>query len=117
MLQAFGASQAGNYASALAFNTLLAMFPLMLGILAIIGLSVRHPATEARFQLLIVATFPSTAQPRDSFLRARTDLPQRGRGDGPHPRVPVPQRGGQGGHDPPGEGRVGDRRGRVGSPA
>lgn len=63
MLQAFGASQAGNYASALAFNTLLAMFPLMLGILAIIGLSVRDPATEARFQLLIVATFPSTAQP------------------------------------------------------
>ena len=63
VLQAFGASQAGNYASALAFNTLLAMFPLMLGILAIIGLSVRDPAAEARFQLLIIATFPSTAQP------------------------------------------------------
>lgn len=63
VLQAFGASQASNYASALAFNTLLAMFPLMLGILAIIGLSIRDPAAESRFQLLIIATFPSTAQP------------------------------------------------------
>ena len=63
VLQAFGASQAGNYASALAFNTLLAMFPLMLGILAVIGLSIRDPAAEARVQALIIATFPSTAQP------------------------------------------------------
>ena len=68
VLQAFGASQAGNYASALAFNTLLAMFPLMLGILAIIGLSIRDPAAEARFQALIIATFPGTAQPE--LLRA-----------------------------------------------
>lgn len=59
----FGASQAANYASALAFNTLLAMFPLMLGILAIIGLSVRDPDTETRFQTLIIQTFPGTAQP------------------------------------------------------
>jgi YihY family inner membrane protein len=63
VLQAFGASQASNYASALAFNGLLAMFPLMLGILAIIGLSVRDPATDARFQLLIIQAFPGTAQP------------------------------------------------------
>jgi len=63
VLQAFGASQAGNYASALAFNTLLAMFPLMLGILATIGFTIRDPTAEARFQLLIIATFPSTAQP------------------------------------------------------
>ena len=68
VLQAFGASQAGNYASALAFNTLLAMFPLMLGILAIIGLSIRDPAADARFQALIIAAFPSTAQPE--LLRA-----------------------------------------------
>ena len=33
VVQAFGASQAANYASGLAFNGLLAMFPLMLGIL------------------------------------------------------------------------------------
>ena len=41
VLQAFGASQAANYASALAFNALLSMFPLILGILAIIGFSIR----------------------------------------------------------------------------
>ena len=63
VLAAFGASQAGNYASALAFNGLLAMFPLMLGALAILGLSIRDPATELRFQQLIVQTFPGTAQP------------------------------------------------------
>ncbi|HET7466739.1 MAG TPA: YihY/virulence factor BrkB family protein [Candidatus Dormibacteraeota bacterium] len=63
VLQAFGASQASNYASALAFNGLLAMFPLMLGILAIIGLSIRDPATDVKFQTLIVETFPGTAQP------------------------------------------------------
>ena len=59
---AFGASQAANYASGLAFNGLLAMFPLMLGILAIIGLSVRDPASEAKFQELIIARFPVSAQ-------------------------------------------------------
>jgi membrane protein len=63
VLQAFGASQASNYASALAFNMLLAMFPMMLGILAVIGLSIRDPEAEARFQALITATFPGTAQP------------------------------------------------------
>jgi len=63
VLGAFGASQAANYASALAFNVLLAMFPLMLGVLAIVGLSVRDPATEARFQSLIIETFPGSAQP------------------------------------------------------
>ena len=62
VVQAFGASQAANYASALAFNTLLAMFPLILGILAIIGLSVRDPATDLRLQTLIVDTFPASAQ-------------------------------------------------------
>jgi membrane protein len=38
------------------------MFPLMLGILAIIGLSVRDAGTEARFQALIIQTFPYSAQ-------------------------------------------------------
>ena len=63
VVQAFGASQASNYASALAFNGLLAMFPLMLGVLAIIGLSVRDPQVDIKFQTLIVQTFPGTAQP------------------------------------------------------
>jgi membrane protein len=63
VLRAFGQSQASSYASALAFNALLAMFPLILGLLSIIGLSIRDPATELRFQNLIVQSFPGTAQP------------------------------------------------------
>lgn len=69
VLGAFGASQAANYASALAFNGLLAMFPLILGILAIIGLSVRDPNTEARVQLLIIQSFP-TAGAQEELMRA-----------------------------------------------
>jgi membrane protein len=65
VLGAFGASQASNYASALAFNGLLAMFPLMLGIVALIGLSVRDPATEAKFQLFIIQTFPTDSAQKE----------------------------------------------------
>lgn len=60
---AFGASQAGNYAAALAFNAMLSMFPLILGVLSIIGLSIRDPATELRFQALILQSFPGSASP------------------------------------------------------
>jgi YihY family inner membrane protein len=63
VLSAFGESQASSYASALAFNAMMAMFPLILGVLAIIGLSIRDPATELKFQNLIVQSFPGTAQP------------------------------------------------------
>ena len=63
VMAAFGASQASNYAGALAFACLLSMFPLMLGVLAVIGLSIRDPATEARFQTLLIQAFPGTAQP------------------------------------------------------
>ena len=59
----YGESQASNYALALAFAGFLAMFPIMVGALAIIGLAIRDPATEAHFQTLVVQLFPSTAQP------------------------------------------------------
>jgi membrane protein len=62
VLSAFGQSQASSYASALAFNAMMAMFPLILGVLAIIGLSIRDPVTELKFQNLIVQSFPGTAQ-------------------------------------------------------
>lgn len=62
VVAAFGQSQASNYAAALAFSSFLAMFPMMLGALSIIGLSIRDPATEARFQSLLLQLFPS-AQP------------------------------------------------------
>ena len=64
VLSAYGSSQAGNYAAALAFAGFLAMFPMMLGALSIVGVLIRDPATEARFQTLILQVFPSTAQPQ-----------------------------------------------------
>jgi membrane protein len=60
---AYGESQASNYAAALAFSAFLAMFPMMLGALSIIGFAIRDPPTEARFQNLILQLFPGNAQP------------------------------------------------------
>ncbi|HET6309750.1 MAG TPA: YihY/virulence factor BrkB family protein [Candidatus Nitrosotalea sp.] len=62
VVAAFGESQAANYAGALAFAGFLAMFPMMLGMLSIIGLAIRDPATEARFQTLIIQSFPADAE-------------------------------------------------------
>lgn len=59
----YGESQASNYAAALAFAAFLAMFPMMLGVLSIIGFAIRDPATEARFQNLVLQLFPGSAQP------------------------------------------------------
>jgi membrane protein len=64
ILSAYGASQASNYAAALAFAGFLAMFPMMLGALSVIGFLIRDPATEARFLHLLVQMFPNTAQPQ-----------------------------------------------------
>jgi membrane protein len=62
VLSAYGASQAGNYAAALAFAGFLAMFPMMLGALSVVGFLIRDTATEARFAHLLVQMFPNTAQ-------------------------------------------------------
>jgi membrane protein len=62
VVSAYGASNASNYASALAFAGFLAMFPMMLGALAIVGFLIRDPATEERFSSLLVQLFPNTAQ-------------------------------------------------------
>ena len=70
VLSAFGASQASNFASALAFSAFLAMFPIILGTLAIVGVAIRDPSTEARFQMFILQIFPGNAQPElQSALR------------------------------------------------
>jgi membrane protein len=63
VLAAYGESQAGNYALALAFAGFMSMFPMILGALSLIGLAIRDPATEVHFQSLVVQAFPSTAQP------------------------------------------------------
>src|SRR5216683_1314727 len=41
----------------------MAMFPMMLGVLSIIGLAIRDAQTEAHFQLLVLQFFPGSAQP------------------------------------------------------
>ena len=64
VLIAYGSSQASNYAAALAFAGFLAMFPMMLGALAIVGLLIRDPGTETRFQTILIQLFPNTAQPQ-----------------------------------------------------
>lgn len=64
VLIAYGASQASNYASALAFAGFIAMFPMMLGALAIVGLLIRDPGTESRFLTLLLQLFPNSAQPQ-----------------------------------------------------
>jgi membrane protein len=63
VITAYGESQASNYAAALAFAAFLSMFPMILGALSIIGYAIRDPATEARFQNLIIQLFPGNAQP------------------------------------------------------
>jgi len=62
VLAAYGSSQAANYAAALAFSAMLAMFPLILGTLAIVGYLIRDVGIEARFQTLILDLFPAGAQ-------------------------------------------------------
>jgi membrane protein len=63
VVNAFGASQATYYGSALAFAGFLAMFPMILGALSIVGLAIRDPGMEARFQALVLQMFPGSAQP------------------------------------------------------
>jgi membrane protein len=63
VLTAYGESQASNYALAVAFAGFMAMFPIILGTLSIIGLAIRDPQTEAKFQTFVLQVFPATAQP------------------------------------------------------
>lgn len=63
VITAFGESRASSYALALAFAAFMAMFPLILGALSIIGFAVRDPHTESRVHLLILQVFPGSAQP------------------------------------------------------
>jgi len=58
VLVAYGESQAGNYALALAFAGFMSMFPMILGALSLIGLAIRDPATEVHFQSVVVQAFP-----------------------------------------------------------
>jgi membrane protein len=61
VVQAYGAAQGGNYAAGLAFNAFLAMFPLILGMLAIVGLVIDNPDLQTKLYNGIVSVFPSDA--------------------------------------------------------
>jgi uncharacterized BrkB/YihY/UPF0761 family membrane protein len=60
--KAYGEAKAGNYAAALAFQGFMSMFPLLLGILAIVRLVIRDPHRLAQVRNLIVNAFPSDSQ-------------------------------------------------------
>ena len=61
LLRAYGRSQAGNYAAGLAFNAFMSMFPLILGLLAILGLVIRDRHVQKQFEATVVGFFPSDA--------------------------------------------------------
>jgi membrane protein len=63
LIAAFGSSQAGNYASGLAFNAFLSMFPLILGCLAVLGFATQSSSVSEHVQQAILTFFPSDASP------------------------------------------------------
>ncbi len=74
VIQAYGTAQGGNYAAGLAFNAFLAMFPLILGMLAIVGLVIHDPSMQTRLYDGIVSVFPSDAH--KDILSALTGVKQ-----------------------------------------
>lgn len=61
LIGAFGSSQAGNFASGMAFNAFVSMFPLILGLLSILGYLTKSPDAKTKALNAILAFFPSDA--------------------------------------------------------
>ena len=61
LIGAFGSSQAGNYASGMAFNFFVSMFPLILGLLSVLGFATRFANARATALNAILGFFPSDA--------------------------------------------------------
>ncbi len=55
---AYVSSQSGSHASGLAFNAVMAMFPMIIATLALIGLVVSGPGIQSRAQTAILRAFP-----------------------------------------------------------
>jgi membrane protein len=77
LAKAYGDSKAGNYAAGLAFNAFMTMFPLMLGLLAILGLVIGNPHVRDQALSTILSIFPSNAH--DELSAALTGV-QKNRG-------------------------------------
>jgi membrane protein len=63
LIAAFGASQAGNYASAMAFTAFVSMFPLILGLLSVLGYATGSESAKTAALSAILGFFPSDAHP------------------------------------------------------
>jgi len=61
VVKAYGESKASNYAMGMALAGFLAMFPLILGILAIIGIAVSDPGLQSKAYDSVASVFPSDA--------------------------------------------------------
>ncbi len=77
LIAAFGASQAGNYASAVAFTAFVSMFPLILGLLSVLGYATGSESAKAAALSAILGFFPSDAH---TELKALFDSIQQNRG-------------------------------------
>jgi len=60
--RAYARSKAASYAAGLAFNMFMSMFPLMLGLLAVVGLIIRDPHQQAQVSAILLTFFPANAQ-------------------------------------------------------
>lgn len=74
LIGSFGSSQAGNYASGLAFNAFLSMFPLILGLLAILGFVTQSASTRATVLSALLGFFPASAH--QELVKAFTGVQQ-----------------------------------------
>ncbi|PZR87053.1 MAG: hypothetical protein DLM67_22845 [Candidatus Nephthysia bennettiae] len=61
LAKAYGESKAGNYAAGLAFNAFMTMFPLMLGLLAILGLVINNSHVRDQAMSTLLGIFPADA--------------------------------------------------------
>ena len=61
LAKAYSQAQSGNYARSLALSMFMSMFPLMLGVLAVLGLVIHDPHVQARVEAAVVGFFPSDA--------------------------------------------------------
>jgi membrane protein len=63
LIAAFGASRAGNYASGMAFTAFVGMFPLILGLLSILGYATGSKGARNAALSAILGFFPGDAHP------------------------------------------------------
>lgn len=62
LAQAYGRAHAGNYAAAVAFTMFMSMFPLILGLLAILGLVISDAGNRAALEGPILGFFPADSR-------------------------------------------------------